>query len=126
MLENRENQKNNKIEERWYALLDHANKQIDIDDKRRSNEILHIFHTNLEKNQKWKKRWYSDLYFLKTYKSKGNESNFKTQQMWNDIIATENDTEADVCELGVLEKNIFKDEEKQFELWNKTNWWKQW
>lgn len=125
ILKKRENLRNQQIANRWAFLLKHASEQTDIDEIRRSNEILNIFHTNLEKNEKWKKQWHKDLYFLNINKHKSKEANWKTQQFWKEMYDKELDP-LEKEELGYTEINPYKKKDTEFELWDNTNWWKAW
>ena len=126
VLKKREKESYKKIEVYWFDRLFNASKQTDPMEKFRSNELLNVFCTNLKENNEWKKKWHHDMYFLDMHRGlPGKESDWRAYEHWKDGYYKETDLNKRQIE-GSFERNIFKKQEDQFELWDKTNWWKKW
>lgn len=125
VLDKREKERNKKIKKYWFNRLYHASKQTDPMENIRSNEYLDIFCTNIKENEKWKKRWHHDMYFLDMHRGvPGRESDWRAIEHWKEGHFREPDLNE--RQRGSFERNIFKKQEDQFELWDKTNWWRKW
>ena len=125
VLKKREAKYNAQIEKHWFNELSHATQQTDVMENIRSNELLNVFCTNLKKNEKWKKRWHHDMYFLDMYRDlPGKESHWRGVEYCKEGYFREPDLNERAK--GSYEPNTFKKQEHQLELWDKTNWWKKW
>lgn len=125
VLEKREKEREERVEKNWLSRLLHVNQQKEYVEHFRSDEFLNIFCTNLVANEKWKKQWHNDLFFLEMDRgTTGKEARWRTFQYCQEGY----DKETDLIQKqrGAIEKNIFRKEDTQVELWDKTNWWKKW
>lgn len=125
VLKKREKERKKRIKKNWLSRLFYANQQKEYVEYFRSDEFLDIFCTNLESNEKWKKQWHNDLFFFEMDRgTTGKEARWRTLQYCKERY----DKETDVIQKqrGAIEKNIFRKDETQLELWDKTNWWKKW
>jgi hypothetical protein len=127
VLKKREEERNKQIESYWFFRLSHAKNQTDHMEKLRCNEILDIFCTNLEKNEKWKKQWHKEFFFLDMQRGTlSKEANWRALKYWEDAYIRDPDLDESERLKGTIEKSIYVQEEPQLELWDRTNWWKRW